>query len=124
MGYDDRTRAELLRGLELRVDVDPDQLPDEDDAYYDHQLIGLAVQLQSGEHVGSVSEVIHLPAQDLLAVQREHQGEVLVPFVRDIVPTVDLAHRLLIITPPPGLLDENEAEVIRDSGEGGQDAAV
>ena len=39
VGYDDRTRAELLRGLELRVDVDPDQLPDEDDAYYDLSLI-------------------------------------------------------------------------------------
>lgn len=122
VGYDDRTRAETLRGLSLSIEVDPLVLPSQDDEYYDHQLIGLQVVLQTGQTVGTVVEVVHLPGQDLLAVRRPELAEVLIPFVKQIVPNVDIANGSLTITPPPGLLNDNEAEIVRDEGSQGNAA--
>ena len=88
----DRTAAEGLRGRVLTAFVDAHERPGGDDPeeYYDRQLRGLRVLDAAGTDVGSVTEVIHLPSQDLLAVATE-AGERLVPFVADLVPLVDLA---------------------------------
>jgi 16S rRNA processing protein RimM len=99
----DRTAAESLAKAILWIDLD-DDASDEDDAWYDHQLIGLRV-LRDGVEVGTVKLVEHLPAQDLLVV-RTPSGEVMVPFVKAIVPTVDLAAGTVIVTPPAGLFEE------------------
>jgi 16S rRNA processing protein RimM len=53
--------------------------------------------------------VVHLPGQDLLAVKRA-VGEVLVPFVAAIVPTVDLDAKEIVIDPPPGLLEDQAGQ--------------
>jgi len=103
-GVDDRSEAETLIKAILWVSQDPKQLPDEDDAWYDHQLVGLTV-LRDGAKVGLVARVDHLPAQDLLAIKTA-DGEVLVPFVKAIVPEVDLAAGTVTITPPTGLFEE------------------
>ena len=113
-GIDDRTAAEQLKGIELRADVDPLELPDDPDEFYDHQLIGLDV-LYSDQVIGQVEQVLHLPAQDLLAVIKSDGSEVLIPFVKQIVPEVDLVNRKLIITPPPGLINDEEAIEIREA---------
>jgi 16S rRNA processing protein RimM len=106
----DRTVAESLMKAILWVDQDRAETPDEDDAWYDHQLIGLSV-LRDGERVGVVGRVDHLPSQDLLLVTTD-AGEVLVPFVKAFVPSVDIAAGTLTVTPPPGLFEElpEEAE--------------
>ena len=103
-GVDDRTAAESLVKAILWVDQDLDELPDEDDAWYHHQLVGLRVE-RDGVVVGTVARVDHLPAQDLLAVETEH-GEVLVPFVNALVPSVDIEAGVVTVTPPPGLFEE------------------
>ncbi|MGH3838085.1 MAG: PRC-barrel domain-containing protein, partial [Pseudonocardiaceae bacterium] len=54
--------------------------------------------------LGTVREVVHAPASDLLVVETD-RGEVLVPFVRAIVPEVDLAGGRVVLDPPAGLLD-------------------
>ena len=108
VGFDevgDRTAAETLTGLELVSRVDVGELPEEDDSYYDHQLIGLAVLTTDGALVGSVVRVDHLGFQDLLAVSTD-KGERLVPFVNDLVPEVDLAAGRLVVNAIPGLLEE------------------
>ncbi len=85
--------------------MDPGERPEDPDEYYDHQLEGLAAVTVDGERLGVVTEVLHLPAQDVLAVRRDGGGEeLLVPFVAAIVPTVDLAGGRVEIDPPPGLL--------------------
>lgn len=99
----DRNAAEAARGLVLRVAVDPDDSPDDPEEYYDHQLLGLSAFTTHGEAVGVVTEVIHTAGQDLLAIQTA-DGESLVPFVRALVPVVDLAARRLEIADRPGLL--------------------
>jgi 16S rRNA processing protein RimM len=109
----DRTGAESLVKAILWVEQDASELPVEEDAWYDHQLVGLAV-LRDGVRVGTVNRIDHLPAQDLLTVKTA-DGEVLVPFVKAIVPSVDIEGGTLTVTPPPGLFeqlpdDEPEAE--------------
>ena len=103
-GVDDRTEAETLVKAILWVSQDARQLPDEDDAWYDHQLVGLTA-LRDGVKVGTVARVDHLPAQDLLAINTG-SDEVLVPFVKAIVPEVDVAAGTLTLTPPTGLFEE------------------
>ena len=77
---------------------------DEEDAWYDHQLVGLAV-VRDGVQIGTLTRLEHLPAQDLLIVKTAN-GEVMIPFVKAIVPSVDVAAGIITITPPPGLLEE------------------
>lgn len=101
---DDRTVAESLVRAILWVDQDAAELPTEPDAWYDHQLVGLRA-VRDGVDVGRVARVDHFPAQDLLAIETG-SGEVLVPFVAAIVPTVDLAGGTVTLTPPAGLFEE------------------
>jgi 16S rRNA processing protein RimM len=103
-GVDDRTAAEGLIKAILWVEQATAELPVEDDAWYDHQLVGLTA-LRDGVKVGVVAQVLHLPAQDLLGIETG-SGEVLVPFVKAIVPSVDLAAGTLALTPPAGLFEE------------------
>lgn len=103
-GVDDRSEAETLTKAILWVSQDVKELPAEEDAWYDHQLVGLDA-LRDGVSVGRVARVDHLPAQDLLAIATA-DGEVLVPFVKAIVPEVDLAAGTVTLTPPPGLFEE------------------
>jgi len=114
VGIDDRTSAEQLKTLELSVEVDPTELPEDPDEFYDHQLVGLSVRLEDQTEIGKVKEVIHLPAQDLLAVLTADTREVLIPFVSEIVPVVDVDGGFITITPPLGLLNEEDAIEVRD----------
>jgi len=107
-GFDDREAAEELRDTLLEVDsADLAPLADPEE-FYDHDLIGLAVETEAGERVGVVADVLH-HGQDLLVVTGTSGAELLIPFVRPIVPEVDLAAARLVITPPPGLLNPTEA---------------
>ncbi|GAB2985114.1 ribosome maturation factor RimM [Saccharothrix stipae] len=100
-----RDVAETLRGTVLlgrTEDLPPTGDPDE---FYDHELEGLTAELADGTKVGTVLEVVHGPGGELLVVKREDGSETLVPFVREIVPTVDIAGERVVLDPPEGLLD-------------------
>jgi 16S rRNA processing protein RimM len=118
-GVDDRTAAEGLVKAILWVDQPADEEV-EPDAWYDHQLVGLAV-LRDGEKVGEVVHVDHLPAQDLLVVKAGGR-EVMVPFVSAIVPEVDIAAGTLTVTPPAGLFEELPEPQTDEAGPGSAEA--
>jgi 16S rRNA processing protein RimM len=103
---EDRTIADTLVKAILLVDVANDEVTNEEDAWFDHQLVGLKV-IRDAVEIGVVTRVDHLPSQDLLAVETT-AGEVLVPFVKAIVPVVDMKNRTLTVTPPLGLFEEVE----------------
>lgn len=103
-GISDRSAAETLIRAILWIDQDMAAPSDEEDAWYDHQLVGLAV-LRDGAQIGTITQVDHLPAQDLLTVRTE-SGDVLVPFVKAIVTSVDLTAGTVVVTPPLGLFEE------------------
>jgi len=100
----DRTAAESWRGTDLVIDVPDDERPDDPEEFYDHQLIGLRVTTVDGAGRGEVTDVLHLPAQDVLVVQYDDR-EVLVPFVSALVPTVDLDQGVVVVSDDGGLFD-------------------
>ncbi|MCG0290390.1 ribosome maturation factor RimM [Streptomyces sp. PSAA01] len=110
-GVRDRSGAEALRNTLLIAEVDPEELPEDPEEFYDHQLIDIDVVTVDGTEVGRVSEISHLPYQDLLIVKRPDGSEVMIPFVSEFVPEIDLEEQRAVIDPPPGLLDEAEAEI-------------
>ncbi|MFF7548176.1 ribosome maturation factor RimM [Streptomyces canus] len=121
-GVKDRTAAEALRNTLLIAEVDPEELPEEEDEYYDHQLMDLDVVTADGVEVGRITEISHLPSQDLFIVERPDGSEVMIPFVEEIVAEIDLAEQKAVITPPPGLIDDRaEIASSRDS-EASQDS--
>jgi 16S rRNA processing protein RimM len=100
----DRTAAETLRGTQLLVDA-ADLPPSEDpDEFYDHELEGLAAVLADGTEVGRVREIARGPGGELLVIDLIEGSEALVPFVREIVPEVDVAAGRVVLDPPEGLL--------------------
>jgi 16S rRNA processing protein RimM len=103
-GVADRAAAAELRGVLLTVDTVELPALDDPDEFYDHQLEGLAAVGSDGAQLGTVREVVHTPASDLLVVETD-RGEALVPFVRAIVPEVDLSAGRVVLDPPAGLLD-------------------
>ncbi len=104
VGVSDRTAAEGLAKAILWIDQDDTESPDEEDAWYDHQLAGLAV-VRDGVTVGQVARIEHFPAQDLIIVKTPN-GEVMVPFVKAIVASVDIEAGVVTVTPPNGLFEE------------------
>lgn len=109
-GYDDRSAVEELRNQILRAERPDEELPDDPEEFYDSALIGCDVLDEHGTSIGAVAEVAHLPAQDMLVIRTTDDREVLVPFIERFVPTVDVAARRLVITPPDGLLEEATEE--------------
>jgi 16S rRNA processing protein RimM len=105
-GVPDRTAAEGLRDTLLLVDVRTLPAVDDPDEFHDWQLRGLRADLEDGTSLGDVTDVLHLPHGDVLVVTRAGGAEVLVPFVRAMVPVVDLDGGRVVLTPPEGLVEQ------------------
>ncbi|GAA3835014.1 ribosome maturation factor RimM [Sphaerisporangium flaviroseum] len=105
-GVGSREDAEALRDTMLVIDSGDVPPPADPDEFHDHQLIGLSVVTTDDRAVGEIVDVLH-HGQDLLVIRREND-EVLVPFVKALVPEVDLAGGRVVVDAPPGLLDPEE----------------
>jgi 16S rRNA processing protein RimM len=97
-GVTDRNGVEALRDTLLYADVDitEQSAPNE---YHVMQLIGCQAFLESGELFGELTDVFNLPGQDVLSIATA-SGEVLIPFVQQLVPHVDVVARKVIVIPP------------------------
>ena len=101
---EDRNAAEAVRGTVLYATLGSDEVPEDPEEYYDHQLIGLAVVDLDGTPLGEVKAVVHGSAQDLLTVRTPDGRDTLVPFVSALVPEVDLAAGRVVVADRPGLV--------------------
>jgi len=101
----DRTAAEALRGTLLVADSTTSPQVDGEDEFWDHQLLGLAAVTVAGTPIGTVDDVLHPAGTDMLVVRAADGREILVPFVRAIVPEVDLDGGRVVVDPPEGLLE-------------------
>lgn len=102
-GVDDRNAVEALRNVLLMADVNPEEANISDDDFHISQIIGCKVLDVSAQDWGVVTDVLHLPAQDTLVI--DHGGkEILVPFVKAFVPTIDVKSKLIIVNDIEGLL--------------------
>lgn len=102
-GVDTKEQADALRGTQLYVPRT--RLPGlPDDEFYHADLIGLEVVDTGGTTLGLVRAVLNHGATDLLEIHSPGRSEtVLLPFTREVVPTVDLAAGRIIADPPEGL---------------------
>ncbi|WP_426595223.1 ribosome maturation factor RimM [Cellulomonas sp. McL0617] len=105
----DRTTAEAMRGTELVVEQDAS---DEDDAWYPHELAGLRAEHVDGTVLGEVVGLEHLPAHDMLVLREPDGTRTLVPFVRAIVPVVDVPGGRVVLDPPGGLLASDAENLV------------
>ena len=105
----DRDRANEIKGKTLTIKIDPNSIETKKDQYYEFQLAGLKVIDKNDKTLGKIKEVITNLAQDLLVVETVDKREVLVPFVKQIVTNVDLDKKQVIMDPPTGLFDEENA---------------
>ncbi len=103
-GILDRNAAEKLRDVLLVADVDVNAEGFDEDDFHIQQLLGCRVVTESGTEIGLVTDVVPLPGQDLLAVDNAGK-EILIPFVRAIVPTVDVKNKLITVIEQEGLLN-------------------
>jgi 16S rRNA processing protein RimM len=100
-----RNEAETLRGAKLFIESE--ELEDNDDeGWYEHELVGLEARVGS-QVVGKVSGLNTMPVQDLLVVKTPDGKEILIPFVEQIVPEVNVAEGYVLVTPPAGLFEIN-----------------
>jgi 16S rRNA processing protein RimM len=111
----DRTAAAELGGTWLLVDSAALAALDDPDEFRDGDLVGLTVRTVDGTVVGTVADVLH-HGQDVLAIDPAGAGaagaraeQILIPFVKAIVPEVDIAGGVLVIDPPEGLLNLQDA---------------
>ena len=100
----DRNAAEAARGTVLHATIGPDDMPEDPDEYYDHQLVGLDVVDLDGTLLGQVKALVHGSAQDLLTVRTPDGRDTLVPFVSALVPEVDLDAGRIVVADRPGLV--------------------
>src|ERR1700722_1637766 len=118
----DRDAAAELGGTWLMVDSAALGALDDPDEFRDGDLVGLSVRTVDGTVVGTVADVLH-HGQDVLVIDPAGAAgadgagraggpraeQILIPFVRAIVPEVDIAGGVLVIDPPEGLLNLQDA---------------
>jgi 16S rRNA processing protein RimM len=110
VGFDevpDRNVAETWRGRYLLLPEHELPPPDEEQVYV-HELLGMRVELESGEVVGSVEETYELPqglAIDVRRVPPREKESVLLPYDDRTIASVDKSARVIVIRPAEGLLE-------------------
>lgn len=102
-GYDDRDAAQTLQGLWIQV-PQADILPLGEGEHYVFQLVGLRVLTTDGRDLGVIEEILSTPANDVFVVRGE-AGEVLIPYINDVIAEERLDAGEMIVHPLPGLLD-------------------
>jgi 16S rRNA processing protein RimM len=107
-GVSDRDAAAELRGTWLTVDSATLAPPEDPDEFRDGDLIGLSVRTVEGTQVGAVDDVLH-SGQDVLVIKAADGREIMIPFVKPLVPDVDIPSGVLTIDPPEGLLNLEES---------------
>jgi 16S rRNA processing protein RimM len=104
-GIEDRNAAEALRGAELFVPRSalPELAPDE---FYYSDLEGMEALRADGSRFGVVHGVANFGAGDLIEVMADDGQRISLPFTREIVPSIDLERRRLVVQPPDELVAE------------------
>ncbi|NOX25750.1 MAG: 16S rRNA processing protein RimM [Deltaproteobacteria bacterium] len=110
VGVDDRDRAETLAGFEVWApeDVLPELAPDE---FYWHEMEGLRVVTVDGRALGRVASLMATGGHDVLVI-KDGGYEYLVPAAKEIIVKIDVQNDILVIDPPPGLLEINDPDAL------------
>lgn len=110
----DRTQAERLRGLYVLIDI-AHAIPLEADEFYLYQLIGLRVETNTGEALGTLVEVLETGANDVYIVDSPRYGEILIPVTGETIVKTDVQAGVMIVSLPEGLLPASGDETPDDT---------
>lgn len=102
-GIESRTSADERRGQLLFVPPKDAVVPRKG-SYFIHDIVGMSVVTESGEEVGTVQEVMQLPAHDVWVVAAGEK-EILIPAIKEVIRSVDVERRTVVIRPLEGLLE-------------------
>ena len=102
-GIDDRDAAQGLQGLWLQVPVE-ELVPLPEGEHYVFQLIGLRVRTTDGRELGTIDEILSTEANEIFVV-KSGSGEILIPYINDVIAEENLAAGEIVVHPLPGLLD-------------------
>lgn len=97
--------AEAYRGAEILVQKET--VTREDDAFFWYELLGLNVFLDTGEYLGSISQILTTGSNDIYVV-KDGEKEIYVPALYEVITQIDLENGKMTISPMEGLLDLNE----------------
>jgi 16S rRNA processing protein RimM len=107
-GVQDRASAEALRGAELVVPVS--ELPAlEDGEWWPHDLEGCVIRTEAGRELGTLTEVVFNPANDLWVAVNAAGDETLVPALASVIVDVDIPGRSIVVRDIPGLTVPEDA---------------
>lgn len=95
----DRNTAEGLRGLELFVAREEMPAPGKDE-FYHADLVGLTAVDEADRVIGKVTAIHNYGAGDVIEILRRDGGDLLLPFAKNFVPTIDLEGRRIVIAEP------------------------
>lgn len=100
-GIGDRDLAASLRGVELVLDREELDAPEEEE-FYVSDLVGLEAYDEAGTRIGSVADVLGTPAHEILVIRGDEEefAEHYVPFTREHVPVVEQERGRLVVNPP------------------------
>jgi 16S rRNA processing protein RimM len=101
-GVRDRTQAEALQTA-LLVAPESSSPPLEEGSWWDHQVEGCSVATEAGSELGTVREVIHTGANDVWSAVDEAGVETLIPVLKDVVVSVDVEARRIVVRSILGL---------------------
>lgn len=101
--------VEKFKGSYLAIDASQ-QEELEEDAFYYHQIIGLSVETLDGKKIGTVKEILELGSNDVWVVKRVENGkkDALIPYIDDVVKSVDIAQGKVIIDLMEGLIEDED----------------
>jgi 16S rRNA processing protein RimM len=98
----DRTQAEALQTA-LLVVPESSSPPLPEGSWWDHRIEGCSVATDTGRELGTVAEVIHTAANDVWSAVDDAGVETLIPVLKDVVISVDLEVRRVVVREIPGL---------------------
>lgn len=102
-GLTNRNQVDYLRGSYVLVDI-KDAIPLEADEIYLYQLIGMTVETEAGETIGTISDVLETGANDVYVIQSSEHGEILFPVTDETLINTDLEANRVVVKIPDGLL--------------------
>jgi 16S rRNA processing protein RimM len=104
-GLDDINEAEKLRDFTLKIAAENLSSLDDGEFYY-HEILGLDVYDEvTGDKIGQISEILQPGANDVWVVKRTDKPDLLLPYIRSVILSVDLAERHVLVEIPDGLDD-------------------
>ncbi|MCZ0703405.1 16S rRNA processing protein RimM [Natronobacillus azotifigens] len=102
-GYDSINQVESMKQGMLMISQEQ-QEPLEEGEFFYYEIIGCTVETTEGERLGEIAEILSPGANDVWVVRNANKKDLLIPYIDDVVKTVDKEQKKVVIEPMEGLI--------------------